>query len=113
MNKTLWQYYVDTAAEITDHALDGITSLDQWQRERPRRREEFLRSMGLQAVPACDLAVTCYGEFAGPGYRAYRLAYQLLPDVWGTGNLLLPDPLPARPVPAAVDDVSTSWGKAA
>jgi dienelactone hydrolase len=102
MNKTLWQYYVDAAADISDRALADIATLDQWQRERPRRREEFLRSMGLHDVPACDLAVTCHGEFAGPGYRAFRMAYQILPDVWGTGNLLLPDPLPARLVPAVL-----------
>jgi len=102
MNKTLWQYYVDTAADITDRALDGITTLDQWQHERTRRREQFLRSMGVHDVPSCDLAVTCHGELSGPGYRAFRLAYQLLPDVWGTGNLLLPDPLPAHPVPAVL-----------
>ncbi len=46
MNKTLWQYYVDTAAGITDRALEGITSLEEWQRQRPRRREEFLRLQG-------------------------------------------------------------------
>lgn len=61
-----------------------------------------MRSMGLHDVPSCELAVTCTGEFDGPGYRAYRLAYQLLPDAWGTGNLLLPDPLPAEPVPAVL-----------
>ncbi len=102
MNQTLWQYYVDTAAAITNRALEGIGTLEQWQRERPRRREEFLRAMGLHELPPCDLAVTDYGEFTGPGYRAYRLAYQLLPDVWGTGNLLLPDPLPADRVPAVL-----------
>ena len=59
--------------------------------------------MGLHDVPSCDLAVTCYGEFAGPGFRAYRLAYQILPDAWGTGNLYLPDPLPAYPVPAVLN----------
>ena len=102
MNKTLWQYYVDTAAAITDRALVGIDTLEQWERERPRRREEFLRSMSLHDMPACDLKVTDYGEFRGPGYRALRLAYQLLPDVWGTGNLLLPDPLPAGRLPAVL-----------
>jgi dienelactone hydrolase len=102
MNKTLWQYFVDAAATITDHALDGIDTLDQWERERPRRRDEFLRSMGLHDAPTCDLAVTQHGEFAGPGYRALRLAYQLLPGVWSTGNLLLPDPLPAGLLPAVL-----------
>lgn len=102
MNKTLWQYYVDMAAAITDRALEGIDTLGQWERERPRRREQFLRSMSLHDLPRCDLSVTCHGEFAGPGYRAHRLAYQLLPGVWGTGNLLLPEPLPAGPVPAVL-----------
>ena len=102
MNKTLWQYYVDTAAEISDSALRDIATLEQWQRQRPQRREEFLRSMGLHEVLPCDLAVTCHGEFSGPGYRALRLAYQLLPDVWGTGNLLLPDPMPTGRLPAVL-----------
>ena len=102
MNKTLWQYYMDTAATITDRALDGIDTLEQWERERPRRREEFLRSMSLHDLPACDLEERCYGEFSGPGYHAYRLAYQLLPGIWGTGNLLLPDPLPAGRLPAVL-----------
>ncbi|MHB0935000.1 MAG: alpha/beta hydrolase family protein [Armatimonadota bacterium] len=102
MNKTLWQHYVDTAAAITDRALDGIDTLEQWERERPRRREEFLRAMSLHDIPFCDLAERCYGEFSGPGYHAFRLAYQLLPDVWGTGNLLLPDPLPDGQLPAVL-----------
>ncbi len=29
MNKTLWQYYVDTAATITDRALEEIDTLQQ------------------------------------------------------------------------------------
>jgi len=36
VNKTLWQDYVDAAAEITDHALDEIDTLEQWECERPR-----------------------------------------------------------------------------
>lgn len=102
-NKTLWQYYVDAAAAITDHALEEITTLNQWESERARRREEFFSSMGLHAIPRCELAVTPCGEFRGPGYRVLRLAYQILPDAWGTGNLYLPDPLPAGPAPAVLN----------
>jgi len=36
MNKTLWQYYVDTAAGISDEALAEIDTLEQWRRERWR-----------------------------------------------------------------------------
>ena len=102
MNKTLWQYYLDTAAAISDGALTAIDSLDQWRRERPRRRAELLRAMGLHDLPPVDLQTTIYGESRGDGYRLLRLAYQLLPDVWGTGNLLLPDPLPAAALPAVL-----------
>ncbi len=102
MNKTLWQYYVDQAADISDRALAEIDSLDRWQRERSRRRREFFRSMGLQDLPSCDLDVRETGSFTGEGYRVLRLAYRILPDVWGTCNLWQPDPLPATPRPAVL-----------
>ena len=109
MNKTLWQYYVDTAAKITDRALSSVSSFDEWKRERPVRRQEFLRAMGLWTLPIDAPTIIQQGEFCGPGYRAVRLAYTILPDVWGTGNLLLPDPLPDTPCPAILHP----WGHSA
>ena len=42
MNKTLWQYYVDKATEITDNALENIKNLEQWKQERQQIKKEFL-----------------------------------------------------------------------
>jgi len=36
MKRTLWQYHVDTAAEVTDDALDEIDTLEPWEGELPR-----------------------------------------------------------------------------
>ena len=109
MNKTLWQYYVDRAEKITNRALTGASSLDSWKRERSVRHREFMRSMGLWSLPTGGPDIIQQGEFRGPGYRALRLAYSILPDVWGTGNLLLPDPLPNAPCPAILHP----WGHSA
>lgn len=65
--------------------------------------------MGLGSLPEDSPEITAHGAFRGPGYRAERLAYTLLPGVWSTGNLLLPDPLPDAPCPAVLHP----WGHSA
>ena len=51
VNKTLWQYYVDTAAEITDRALEGIASLEEWQRQRRPKFGRGVRTPAMQVGP--------------------------------------------------------------
>ncbi|MHB9025372.1 MAG: alpha/beta hydrolase family protein [Armatimonadota bacterium] len=103
MSITLWQFYVDEARRIGERSLRGIDSPAQWQAERPERRRQFLAAMGLDPLPErCDLRATTYGSFAGEGFRAETVAYQLFPDVWCTGNLYRPDPLPAGQLPAVL-----------
>jgi len=101
MGITLWQYYVDLATRISDTALADVETLSDWQGRREQTRREFFVSMGLAELPErCDLCLTGHGEFSGKGYRARKVAYQILPDCWGTANLYLPDPLPAGRLPA-------------
>jgi dienelactone hydrolase len=103
MGKTLWQYYVDIATRITDSALEHIKTLDQWEKERDARKREFFISMALHPVPTrCDLKITLFGEFSGPGFRARKIAYQILPDCWSSGHFFLPEPLPEKQVPAVL-----------
>jgi len=103
MGTTLWDYILRKAEEITDGALEGIDSLEDWERERPKRYSEFMRSAGLDPMPEkCELEPTPYGEFRGEGYRAVKMAYQILPDCWGTGTLYYPDPLPGGKLPAVL-----------
>ena len=101
MGITLWQHYINLAAKISDTALADVTSLADWEGRREQIRRQFFVSMGLDPLPAkCDLKLTDYGAFAGEGYRARKVAYQILPDCWGTANVYFPDPLPEGKLPA-------------
>jgi len=101
MGITLWDYILRRAEEVTDRALEGIGTLEEWERLRPERYREFMISMGLEPMPErCELEPTTYGEFEGEGYRAVKVAYRILPDCWGTGTIYYPDPLPGGRLPA-------------
>ena len=103
MSKTLWQYYVDRANEITDNALEDIKTLKQWEDERQQRKREFFISMGLEPFPEkTKLSINFLGDFKGHGFIAKKIAYEILPDCWSSGHLYLPDPLPEKQVPAVV-----------
>lgn len=103
MGTTLWHYYELLAAKIADRALSGIDTLCEWQNRREDIYRQFMRSMGLDPLPQrCDLDLTEFGEFSGRGYRAKKLGYRILPDCWATGNLYLPDPLPAGKLPTVL-----------
>ncbi len=101
--KTLWQSLCETSETMARKAFQDLDSLADWQRERPQRRTEFMRSLGLDPLPErCPLQLRAYGAFQGPGYRAEKFGYQLLPDCWNSGTLYLPDPLPSGKLPAVL-----------
>jgi len=103
MNKTLWQYYVDKASEITDNALNHIKTLKQWENEIEQRKKEFFISMGLNPLPEkCDLSISIIGTLRKKGFIAKKISYQILPDCYSSGILFLPDPLPSKKVPAVL-----------
>ena len=47
MGATMWDYYLSLAAGISDRALEGINSLEDWEAFRPELYRQFMRSMGL------------------------------------------------------------------
>ncbi len=95
MGITLWQYYLNRAAELANNVFAGINTLDDWERVREQVRKDFFKSIGLWPVPEkCDLKITETGEFSGKGYRAKKLAYQIFPDCFSSANFYLPSPLP-------------------
>lgn len=103
MGTTLWDYYVRTASEITSRSLEGINTLEDWNRERASRLVQFYQAMGLHPLPErCDLKPRITGEFAGEGYRAQKVSFQILPDVHATANVYRPHPLPEARLPAVV-----------
>lgn len=103
MGDTLWQGLANRARLMSAQALSEIRSADDWRQFRPQRHKEFMRGLGLDPLPArCDLAVQDRGSFSGPGYKAKKLAFQVLPNCWGGANLYYPDPLPRSPAPAVL-----------
>ena len=103
MGITLWSHYENVARRIEADAFKGIETLADWQRVRPVLKQEFLASMGLaSAAPQCDPATRDFGEFKGEGYRARKLAYQMLPDCWISATVYYPDPLPPGRLPAVL-----------
>ena len=103
MGITLWSHYEHVARRIEADAFKGIATLADWQRVRPVLKQEFLASMGLASTaPQCDPAPRDFGEFKGEGYRARKIAYQMLPDCWISATLYYPDPLPPGRLPAAL-----------
>ena len=103
MGITLWSHYENVARRIEADAFKGIGTLADWQRARPVLKQEFLRSMGLDSTaPQCDPSPRDFGEFRGEGYRARKLAYQMLPDCWISATVYYPDPLPPGRLPAVL-----------
>jgi len=103
MSITYWQYLLNRADQIARQALHDVDSLQTWQVRRKRLHRQFMRSMGLDPLPEkCDLCVQRRGRFAGDDYTAVKLAYQILPHCWSTGNYYLPDPLPEGRLPAVL-----------
>jgi dienelactone hydrolase len=103
MGITLWQSLSVQAERMADNALKDVHSLADWQRIRPQRHKEFMRSMGLDPIPPrCDLKVTDYGGFEGQGFRGRRIGFQLLPDCWSSACVYYPDPMPKGPAPGVL-----------
>ncbi|MCM8816461.1 MAG: acetylxylan esterase [Candidatus Omnitrophica bacterium] len=103
MNKTLWQYYVDKANEITQNAFGNIKNLKDWEKEKERLKKEFFISVGLYPIPEkCELSIKIAGEIKKPGFIIKKIVYQIYPDCYSSGHLYLPDPLPEKKLPAVL-----------
>ncbi|MCM8764962.1 MAG: acetylxylan esterase [Candidatus Omnitrophica bacterium] len=103
MNKTLWQYYVDKATEITNSALENIRNINKWKSFREQIKNEFFISVGLHPFPEkCDLSIRIVGELKGSGFTTKKIVYRVFPDCWSSGHLYLPDPVPYKKLPAVL-----------
>ena len=95
-------YLCEVAAEITDNSLVNITSVANWERERPQRLDEFYEMMGIQdyvGKERTSLNVKKVGTIQCDGYRIEKMYYESLPGLYVPAHLYIPDgadkPLPA------------------
>jgi len=91
------------AAEITDNSLSGITSLQEWEKQRLQRYDEFIEMMSLQDMPLDEkrpgLNIHRTGTIQEEGFRIEKLYYESLPGLYVPANLYIPDDI-EEPVPA-------------
>lgn len=97
------QYLAGRALQMQGLAMDGITTLEDWEAVRKERRREFLADLSLTDVPeVAGLRQRIMGECTGVGYRMRRIGFEVLPDCWASANIYYPDPLPTRPAPGVL-----------
>jgi dienelactone hydrolase len=71
--------------------LEGVKSLEDWQKLRERYKQEYLHMLGLWPMPAkTPLKATVTNTLEGDGYAVDMLHYQSRPRLYVTANLYRP-----------------------
>ncbi|OAI47232.1 hypothetical protein AYO44_09930 [Planctomycetaceae bacterium SCGC AG-212-F19] len=87
------KYLAQESGRLSQRALAGATTLDQWQALRPRLRQEYLDMLGLWPLPEkTPLNATITGTLERDGVVIDKLHFQSRPGLYVTGNLYRPKP---------------------
>ena len=104
-SKNIRSYLLNAAKEITDNSINGIRSLENWEKIKASRHSEFIEMLGMQDMPLnserCDLNVKITGRIQRDGYHIEKLYYESLPGLYVPANLYVPDNI-KEPVPAVL-----------
>lgn len=84
-------YLERTAERIQNSFADDLKSLEAWQKNRARYRDEYFYMLGLSPLPErTPLNATVTGTHSGNGFVVDMLHYQSRPGLYVTGNLYRP-----------------------
>ena len=93
-------YLIREAKKITDNSLNDTKSLNDWNKIRSQRYNEYIEMLGLRDLPVndkrSDLNVKITGTIQKDGYRIEKLYYESLPGLYVRANLYLPDHLTGK-----------------
>jgi len=96
-------YLINEATKITNNALKGINSSEDWEAIRKDRYREMVEMLSLVDVPLSGerspLNVTKVGTIQQDGFRIEKLYYESLPGLYVPADLYIPDNI-TEPVPA-------------
>jgi hypothetical protein len=88
-------YLIRVAGEISDNSVKDIQSLDEWNKVRPEKYNQFREMISLVDVPLegerPPLNVQLVGTIQKEGYRIEKLYYESLPDLYVPADLYIPD----------------------
>src|SRR5438067_13603038 len=85
------RYLARETDRINQRFLDGAKTLEDWQKIRPRLKQEYLDMLGLWPLPAkTPLKATITGTVNRDDVIIDLLHYQSRPGLYVTGNLYRP-----------------------
>jgi Prolyl oligopeptidase family len=89
--KMLDAYFRRRVKEISDNCLKDIRTKEDWERQRPEMRRQFLDMIGLWPLPPrTDLKATITGTIDAGSFTVEKLHFQSKPGLYVTGNLYVP-----------------------
>ena len=90
-------YLCNEASKITHGSLEEIETLDQWEKVKEERYQEFIEMIGMQDMPLngerSPLNVTYTGTIKAKKYRVEKLYYESMPGLYVPANLYIPNGL--------------------
>jgi dienelactone hydrolase len=90
-DRILADYFRRQAEQLGNKALAGIRTRNDWEKQRPELRRQFLDMLGLWPLPPrTDLKAVVTGTVEAPTFSVERLHFQSRPGLYVTANLYLP-----------------------
>lgn len=84
-------YLKRAASAVSERCMADISTLEDWQRQRPDLRQQVLSMLGLDPLPErSPLNIRVTGVLEFPAYRVEKIVFESLPGLYVTGNLYLP-----------------------
>src|SRR5581483_11157131 len=85
------RYLARETDRINKRFLDGAKTLEEWQKVRPRLKQEYLDMLGLWPLPEkTPLKATVTGKVDRGNVEIELLHYQSRPGLYVTANLYRP-----------------------
>ena len=89
--KMLDAYFRRCVKQISDRCLSDVRTKEDWEKQRPELRRQFLDMLGLWPLPArTDLKATITGTIDAGPFVVEKLVFQSRPGLYVTGNLYVP-----------------------
>ena len=96
-DRMMQEYLAQETKKITAAFMAGIRSKEDWERVRPRLKEEYFYMLGLWPLPEkTPLNATVTGTLERPTFKVEKLHFQSMPGLYVTGNLYLPKKIEGR-----------------
>ncbi|MHC4061772.1 MAG: alpha/beta hydrolase family protein [Planctomycetota bacterium] len=103
-DEMIQKYLARETEKIHSSFLQGVKSAEDWEKVRPRYKQEYLYMLGLWPMPEkTPLKATVTGTLEGDGYVVDMLHYQSRPRLYVTANLYRPsNPSASQRLPAVL-----------